>query len=247
MIQMKINPKIISIIMKRTFLPSLIALLCAVVTFLTPPAFASPAIIMNNAAGGITGWALPSVVCPRSSISPVIVSNYTSSPQTGSITINPDLSQEVEVFDSATAASNSPYGSCDDPPFGQSKAFTSDFIVQPGETNVYYLAMGGTLNTLVSANNEHNIAIGGLPNGASNPKWYDFNLNLAESTDFTSLNLSYNNTGGTSSSNGQNGFNVVAIEKGVATQNILSPYSSTYAGGNVVWSANQPIGLAWLP
>ena len=167
--------------------------------------------------------------------------------RTGSITINPNLSQEVEVFESAAAASNSPYGSCDDPPFGQSKAFTSDFIVQPGETNVYYLAMGGTLNTLVSANNEHNIAIGGLPNGASNPKWYDFNLNLAESTDFTSLNLSYNNTGGTSSSNGQNGFNVVTIEKGVATQNILSPYSSTYAGGNVVWSANQPIGLAWLP
>jgi hypothetical protein len=233
--------------MKRTLLPSLMALICAVVTFFVPPAFASVTTIMNNTPGGITGWPLPPVVCSRSSISPVVVSNYTSVPQTGSITINPNLSLEVAVFDSATAASDSSYGTCETTPFGNAKAFTSDFTVQPGETTVYYLGMGGMLNSLINTYNEHNIAIGGLPNGASDPMWYDFNLNLAESTDFTSLNLTYNNTGGTGSNNGQNGFNVVAIENGVATQNILSPYPSTEAAGTVSWSTNQPIGLAWLP
>lgn len=105
--------------------------------------------------------------------------------------------------------------------------------------------MGGTDYNLIGTS--HNIAIGGLPNGAANPKWYDFILDLNADEGFTSLTLSYNSTGGTGSSNGQNGFNVVAIENGVATQNILSPYSSKNAGGNVVYGRNAPIGLAWLP
>jgi hypothetical protein len=227
----------------RSFVSSLVVALLSLLAFFAPPAFADSPTAIPNSPGPITGWQLPPVVCANSSISPVVVSNYTSVPQTGSITINSELSSQVGVYASAQAASDSPFGIC----FGgiSTTALTTNFVVDPGQTNVYYLGMGGTNKNLVSTS--HNIAIGGLPNGTANPKWYDFVLSLTSDEDFSSLKLSYNNTGGIGSSNGQNGFNVVAIENGVATQNILSPYSSTNAGGNVVWSANQPIGLAWLP
>lgn len=233
--------------LKRPFLSSLIATVFAVLAFFVPPAFANANSDVNTVAGGFTGWSLPPMVCGGSSISPVIITNYTSVPQTGSITINPGLSLEAAVFTSATQASDSPYGVCEgrSPGPGNPQAFTSNFTVNPGETSVYYLGMGGTDYNLI--NTSHNIAIGGLPNGSPNPSWYDFILNLTADEGFSSLQLSYKNTGGTGSNNNQNGFNVVAIENGVATTTILSPYSSKNAGGNVVWEANQPIGLAWLP
>ncbi len=231
---------------KRSFLSLLIASVLSALTLFVPPAFANANSIINNGAGAITGWSLPPMVCGGSSISPVVVSNYTSVPQTGSITINSGLTLEVGVFSSAAEASDSPFGTCTGRGGGTGNppAYTNNFTVQPGETNVYYLGMGGTDYNLT--NTSHNIAIGGLPNGASNPKWYDFYLDLTPDLGFQSLFLSYQNTGGLGSSNGQNGFNVVAIENGVATQTILSPYSSKDTS-NVVWTANQPIGLAWLP
>ena len=242
--------------MIKSVLATLLATFVAFLSLFAQPAFAN---LNDNAefvAGAFTGYGLMPTVCGGSSITPVFVTNFTSVPQTGSITINPELTYEVEVFSSAEAAQDSPYGQCvaRGEIEGATNAFTSDFTVQPGQTSLFYLGMGGTDYNL--AGTSHNIAIGGLPNGASNPKWYDFYLDLTADLGFDKLTLNYSNTGGTGSNNGQNGFNVV---NGTATlnpdgsytyqstQNTISPYSSKNAGGDIVWGRNEPIALAWLP
>ena len=242
--------------MIKSALAAVLATFLAFLSVFAQPAFAN---LNDNAefvAGAFTGYGLMPMVCGGSSITPVFVTNFTSVPQTGSITINPELTYEAEVFTSAADAQDSPYGQCTSrgEVEGKTDAFTADFTVQPGQTSLFYLGMGGTDYNL--AGTSHNIAIGGLPNGASNPKWYDFYLTLTADLGFDKLTLSYKDTGGAGSNNGQNGFNVVEVT-GTAnadgsytyqsTQNTISPYSSTNAGGDIVWGANEPMGLAWLP
>jgi hypothetical protein len=212
--------------------------------------------------GSVTGFGLLPTVCDGSSISPVVITNYTSIAQTGSITVNPGLEMEVGVFPTAVDANNSQFSQCSlRNPNSRSSgtAIQENFTLQPGQTAVYYLGLGGTGHDLVFPS--HNIAIGGLPSGASNASWYDFWLDITSQYDFESLTLNYQGTGG-SGDNGQNGFNVTMVTQtanpdGSTTfQNsdtILSPFSKTNTNGSwngsgqaVIYGFNQPIGLAWI-
>jgi hypothetical protein len=215
----------------------------------------------NFVAGAVTGYGLPPVVCGGTSINPVVITNFTNVPQTGSITVNPGLSLEVGVFPTLTNIGDTPFGQClsRSPGPGNPQAIQENFTVQPNQTAIYYLAMGGTDYNLVKTNN--NIAIGGLPGGTANASWYDFWLTLNVDDGFDKLTLNYSGTGGPGN-NHQNGFNVTMVNQitnpnGTTTyqntETILSPYSSTNTNGSwngtgepVIYWTNQPIGLAWI-
>ncbi len=216
----------------------------------------------GTATGSVTGFGLTTPVCGGSSINPVVITNYTSVAQTGSITVNAGLELEVGVFPTATAAYNSGFAQCisfTTNDSGTGTAIQENFTLQPGQTAIYYLGMGGTGYDLLMTSK--NIAIGGLPSGTPNASWYDFWLDITSQTYFKSLTLNYKGTGGPGN-NGQNGFNVTMATQttnpdGSTTfqnsETILSPYSSTNtngswngAGQSVIYSTNQPIGLAWI-
>jgi len=216
----------------------------------------------NNVAGAITGFGLMPMVCGGSSITPVVITNYTNVQQTGSITVNPGLANEVGVFATAAEAQESPYSNCTarNAGGGNGIAVQENFTLQPGQTAVYYLGMGGQDYNLIGTSN--NIAIGGLPGGTANQSWYDFWLSLTADEGYDKLTLNYSGTGGPGANNGQNGFNVTMATQtnnpdGSTTfqnsQTIFSPYSSSNTNGNwngtgqpVIYWANQPIGLAWI-
>ena len=138
--------------MIKSALAALLATFVAFLSLFAQPAFANLNDDGEFVAGAFTGYGLMPTVCGGSSITPVFVTNYTSVPQTGSITINPELTYEVEVFSSAAAAQDSPYGQCvaRGEIEGATNAFTSDFTVQPGQTSLFYLGMGGTDYNLAS-------------------------------------------------------------------------------------------------
>ena len=235
-----------------------------ITAFFAPPAFADAYDDVSVGAGAITGFGPMPMICGNTSINPVFVTNFTDIPQTGSFTINPNLTLEAEFFPTRASAENSQYANCDPrDPYASGhggNAQTGNFTVQPGETFVGFLGMGGQDYNLDSTSN--NIAIGGLPNGTANASWYDFWLDLGTDLGFKSLTLNYGRTGG-AGNNGQNGFNVVQVDAGEnadgtlnywVTQNIISPYSKKNTNGSmfghgepVVYHTNQAIGLAWIP
>jgi hypothetical protein len=251
--------------MIKSAIAAFMAVFLSVVSFLVPPVFADAYDYTDGIAGAITGFGQMPMICGKTSINPVFVTNFTDVPQTGSFTINPNLALEAEFFPTRDWAEHSKYATCmDNTPYGSAKmgdiAQTGNFTVQPGETMVAYLGMGGQDYNLDSTS--HNIAIGGLPNGTANASWYDFWLDLGSDMNFKSLTLNYGRTGGPGN-NGQNGFNVVQVSAGenadgtlnyTVTQNIVSPYSSKNTNGSmfghgepVVYHTNQAIGLAWIP
>lgn len=250
--------------MIKSFIAAFMAVFLSAVTFLTPsPAFAATAYDwVDGVAGAITGFGLMPMDCGDTSISPVVVTNFTNVPQTGSITINPGLELEAQYFLTAQDAENSNFGVCvaRNPVGGSMPGEAHDFTLQPGETKVYYLGMGGQDYNLATTSN--NIAIGGLPGGTSGASWYDFWLDLNIDDGFHSLTLNYGRTGGPGD-NGQNGFNAVMVntitnpDGSITFQNttdIISPYSYHNTNGSwngnwepVIYWDNQPIGLAWVP
>lgn len=251
--------------MIKSTLAALVAVFLSVVTFFAPPAFADAYDVVSAGAGAITGFGPMPMVCGNTSISPVFITNFTSVQQTGSFTINPGLAFEAEAYSSRDDVESSKYATCmPRNPYGSDfngVAQSQNFTVEPGQTYVAYLGMGGQDYNLDSTSN--NIAIGGLPNNTAGASWYDFWLDLGIDLGFKSLTLNYNHTGGPGSGNGQAGFNVVQVISTTNadgtlnyqnTQNILSPYSSRNTNGSangnwepVVYGANQPIGLAWIP
>ncbi len=251
--------------MIKPAIAALMAVILSIAAFFAPPAFADANDVLNTTWGDFNGFNPMPMVCGSTSISPVFVKNFTSVPQTGSFTINPNLALEAEFFPTREGAENSKYATCiPNAPFASGKmgdvAQTGNFTVQPGQTMVAYLGMGGQDFNLYSTSK--NIAIGGLPNGTANASWYDFWLDLGADMNFESLTLNYGRTGG-AGNNGQNGFNVVQVDAGEnadgtfnywVTQNIISPYSSKNTKGNmfghgepVIYHTNQAIGLAWIP
>ena len=208
--------------------------------------------------GGISGWQpVPNTCGGPASIFPVLVTNATNVPQTGSITIGPGLTAQVEVFDTYQQALQSPFGvfvnsggACPGRPELESEPqFQQNFPVGPGQVQTWWMAVGGMDYNLID--DTHNIAIGGLPSGTAGASWYDFNVTLGMDEQFKNIQLQYQSTGGINTDNNQNGFNVVACQTTangtlVPTTTVLSPYS-THIPPFVQYGFGQPICLGWLP
>ena len=204
--------------------------------------------------GGITGWQPPTAVCGTANVVPVVITNYTNQSQTGSITIPPNLTEQVQVnpVDFSAQCPQRPADATGNYQ-QQTPAYQQNLTVNPGQSASFMLAMGGVDYNLAGVSNT--FAIGGLPIGSTNPSWYNFTLGLNADESFSYLELSWSNTGGIQASNNQNGFNVVqclpqSFSNGsgpidiTATTNILTQY---YDSNNYVYKSNEPICLAWLP
>lgn len=206
---------------------------------------------LNTAVGSFTGTNLLPASCADTFVAPVVITNYTNITQEGSINVNSPLTAQVSLSASPSSSSTD----CTFPDFGSAPpAIQENFTVEPGQTIVYYLTMGGQDTNI--ATTSHNIAIGGLPSGTSNASWYDFYLTLNADLSFEKLTLNYSGTGGTGTGleygNGQNGFNATyatastTTANGVTTTtfqnstNIWSPYSSGNTNGNWYLPPNSP-------
>ncbi len=207
---------------------------------------------------GVSGWEpVPNTCGGPSNIVPVLVTNATNVTQTGSVTIGPGLTAQAAVFPSYAAALDSPFGvyitsngTCPGRPELQSApAYQVNFTVAPGQTTVWWLAVGGMDYNLIG--DTHNIAVGGLPSGTPGQAWYDFYVWLGLDDNFQYLQLEYHGTGGINTDNNQNGFNVVACNTAngnlTPTTNVLSPYVSGYPSTWPQYQFGQPICLGWLP
>jgi hypothetical protein len=211
----------------------------------------SASAVYADGLGGITGWQPPVASCGTANIVPLLVANLTNESQTGSITIDGDLAEQVTI---------NPYQSAQCPQrdgtgwYSQDgNNYTTNFTVPAGQTAAYVISMGGVdLNLITSSNT---FSIGGDANGASNAQWYDFKLTLNADESFKYLQSYYSGTGGTSSaSNKQNGFNILSCNPIVPTagQNVsvVGPLGTPYSGGNrngpgYGWGAAMCLG--WLP
>lgn len=191
---------------------------------------------------------------------PLLVGNYTAQTQTGSITIDGDLAEQVSVTAIPSKLSDPvcPPRDGDGIDSGDGIDFQQDFTVQPGQVAAYAIALGGVDENLATAS--HTFSIGGLPANVPNAQWYDFQLSLsAANQSFQSLQPYYSMTGGTdSATNTQNGFNILSCSPVTLptssgssssvdiTGPVLSPFSSATAyAPSYGWS--QPICLGWLP
>ena len=227
----------------KTLASSLMVVLVGVigVVIAGPPvqANANPGPVITNYSGQSS--------CPTMSQFPVLITNVSgNAAQTGSMTVSGKIANDVQVFTSQEAMVAN--GCNLTPP--SASAWSRNFTVQPGATQVLWLSVGGApFSTDFGA---QNIAIGGLPSGTSGQAWYDFWANLTGlNGQFQSLQVNYNDTGGTDfSTSQQNNFNVVQCNvNGTSvspTTKILTPYSRGGATGPN-YSTNQPVCLAWTP
>lgn len=197
--------------------------------------------------GGISGWQPTPDVCGGQNQIPILISNASEVPQTGSITVNDNLAANVGVYatQAAMVAAAPPCEGTEN----AGQGYSLNFTVQPGETAVYWAWLGG-----VDSNDylgSQDIAIGGLPSGTPGASWYDFQLNLTALLGFGSMQVQYSGTGGTDMrTSGQNNFNVIPcwqqdgnVNPGVGT---LTPYSAGNATGPT-YGSGDPVCLAWLP
>ena len=228
------------------------ALLALMGTALSVASFAAPPAIAGEAPAPVTGWTSGTVTCPGGvkSVFPVIIANATSVAQTGSITFPAALSAvQWATSQSAIDCNLNPGGSVILPQFD-----SVNITVQPGQTAVYWMAIGSTAN---QGSGSSNIALGGLPSGTSGQSWYDFAVSLNGANTFTngstfsSMQLQYDGTGGLdNATNGQNLFNIVQCTSGtnsVAPSNdLLTPYNAGWIAGPT-YGINQPICAGWYP
>lgn len=205
--------------------------------------------------GGVSGWSPSTPVCGTQNQIPILFTNATSQPQTGSITVADTLAGNVQVFPSYNNMVEFAQG-CSRSQDEKWPGYSYNIPVAPGQTVVYWAALGGV--DVNSITNSRQIAVGGLPSGTSGQSWYDFELTMTATQSFSSLQVNYDNTGGTeSTTNGQNNFNVVQCSPTsfnpnassvsiVPTTNILTPFMSQRVFGQI-YGWNQPICMGWAP
>lgn len=185
--------------------------------------------------------------CPTMSQFPVLITNVSgTAAQTGSLTVSGKIANDVQVFSSQEAMTANGCSLASP----SSSAWSQNFTVQQGATQVLWLSVGGAgFSTDFGA---QNLAVGGLPSRTSGQAWFDFWANLNGSTgQFQSLQVNYNGTGGTDvKTSKQNNFNVVQCNVNGSsvspTTKILTPYSGGGATGPS-YSQNEPVCLAWMP
>lgn len=200
--------------------------------------------------GGITGWQPPTAVCGEANIVPLLVANYTNVPQTGSITVDGDLAEQVTInpYSPSTCPSRDGTGRWSQ----NGTNYTQNVTIQPGTVGTYMISLGGVDDNLIG--DDHTFSIGGLPGGTSGQSWYDFSLTLNADESFKYLQSYYENTGGTEMTNGQNGFNILSCNPIVpaAGDNVTvqgpigSPFSSRSVNGPG-YGFGAGICLGWLP
>ena len=205
--------------------------------------------------GGISGWQPTPTVCGKTNYVPVVVTNATNQTQTGSVTVPYGTATQIGLYTSGEDVYQSTLGAnlvgeCPNMTYqSPADAFSQNFTVAPGQTNVYWLLAGGLDENLIG--DSHNIGFGGLPANTPGQSWYDLDLNLGITESFVSLNPNYTWTGGTNTDNNQNGFNLVKCDTdgGVfTTDQVLTPYAGNHTPNNVPWYfMNDPICAAWLP
>lgn len=205
--------------------------------------------------GGVSGWQPTPTVCGRTNYVPVVVTNATDQTQTGSVTVPYGTATQIGLYTSGEDVYQSTLGAnllgeCPNMTYqSPADAFSQNFTVAPGQTNVYWLLAGGLDENLIG--DSHNIGFGGLPANTPGQSWYDLDLNLSATESFEYLSPNYTWTGGTNSNNNQNGFNLVKCDMngGVfTTDQVLTPYAGNHTPNNVPWYyMNDPICAAWLP
>lgn len=210
--------------------------------------------------GGISGWQPAPTECGTANVVPLLIGNYTTQTQTGSITIDGDLAEQVQVSAIPTTLGSPVCPGRDGTGIesGDGIDFQEDFTVAPGQVAAYAIELGGVDENLATAS--HTFSIGGLPSNVPNAQWYDFQLSLSGINEsFKGLQPYYSMTGGTdSATNTQNGFNILSCSPSTLpsssgssssvsiTGPVLSPYSaSTAYPPSYGW--NQPMCLGWLP
>ena len=207
--------------------------------------------------GGITGWQPVPSECGRTNYVPVVITNATDQSQTGSVTVPYGTATQVGIFTSQDGV-YSPgslfglmlQGECPNMTY-QSPApeYQRNVTGAPGETVVFWMAAGGLDQNLFG--DSMNIGFGGLPSNTPGQSWYDLNLNLGLTESFEHLSPNYTWTGGTNTTNNQNGFNLVKCDTngGVfTTDQVLTPAARGFTPNNVPWYfMNDPICAAWLP
>jgi hypothetical protein len=218
---------------------------------LTAATLATTLPVSAEGLGGISGWQPPTQVCGATSFFPVLFQNNTDTVQTASITIAPHTSGQVHFgSDSGSVASAA---GCNRPVWGYNPGqFQQNITVQPGQTDVYYMAIGGKDYNLIGA--AHSFAIGGLPSGTSGASWYDFGFSLNVDESFQNLWAYYSNTGGTASNNGQNGFAVAQCNTSntpgggqtvTVGSKVITPWSSNTYNTPGQTQFNQPLCFTW--
>ena len=218
------------------------------------PGIGAPA--QADGLAGISGWQPPTAVCGTANVVPLLITNATNSPQTGSMTVGGDLTEQVQINPAnldAQCPSRTGSGNWQQ----NGSTYSSNLSVQPGTTQTFILALGGVDENLIGTS--HTFSIGGLAAGTANASWYDFDLTLNADMSFSSLSPYYSGTGGTDpATNGQNGFNIVECDPSSfttgetvtinPTAQVMTPYSSSKRNAtNNSYGWNQPICMAWLP
>lgn len=211
----------------------------------TTAADAKPATdVRADGLGGITGWEPTPPVCGSGSLTPVVVANTYDTPMSYSITVNQELSTQVAFSDDGAVALG-----CSRPEIDNGTAYTQDVTVPANGTSIAYLFMGGVDHNLIETS--HSIAI-----GAGGSQWYDFNLNLNGDESFENVQLNYDGTGGTDTSqNVQTGlFNVMACDPvnnptAATGINVTSTIVSNYSDKDTQpysYGSGQPICFGFL-
>jgi hypothetical protein len=133
--------------MIKSAIAAFMAVFLSVMALFAPPAFADAYDYTDGIAGAFTGFGQMPMICGKTSINPVFITNYTDVPQTGSYTINPGLAMEARFFDNIQDVEHSRYTTCmPNTPYASvhgGNPQVENFTVQPGETIIKYLAMGG--------------------------------------------------------------------------------------------------------
>lgn len=166
----------------------------------------------------------------------MLIANTTNTPQTLSVTINPDLGQQAAFWPQFSGYITQPVA-CGG--YGELPS-TQYLTVQPGQTAVALLQTGGGTRNLIGISKE--IAI-----GAGGQAWYGFDLALDFEEKFEDLTLTYSYTGGTDpSQNVQSGlFNVMQCsvdgQNISITNDIVSTYQGTGEGGSHLRIGPAPV------
>ena len=196
-------------------------------------------------------------------LTPLVISNYTSVPQTASIEISSGTALNVVYNDSQKGATGTPKGkssNCDsnrnenDPlTVPDLPEIHKNITVNPGQTVTKWLTTGGQSGNKIGGGT---IALGGLPKGTPGASWYDLDFYLGVAGGFKEYKIYYNNTGGIGNENKQNNFNIVPsfmlADKnknlsGFNVPTVLSPYESGTQEVDQWYYNTEPIGFAWFP
>ena len=99
---------------------------------------------------------------------PVIITNASSVPRTGSFTVPTPIVDAVQVSSNINAIN------CNN---GSARyGYSTDFTVAPGQTTVMWVGLGTT--GAQTGWGSHNIGFGGKPSGTPGASWYDMGLTL---------------------------------------------------------------------